>query len=87
MPLSLFRILYSQTAYSPFSFCKLLICSATFVIFLGLTPPSFPFQFRTAQVGVSMSKECNTCDFSGLISQKCLFLALSQHLSPALVPG
>lgn len=47
-----------------FSFCELLIYSPTFVFFVGLTPPSFPFQFRTAQVGVSMSKECNTCVFS-----------------------
>lgn len=29
--------------------------------FVGLTPPSFPFQFRTAQVGLSMLKECNKC--------------------------
>lgn len=41
----------------------LFIFLPTFVFFVGLTPPSFPFQFRTAQVGVSMSKECNTCVF------------------------
>lgn len=52
-----------KSAHTPFSFCELLIYFPTFVFFVGLTLISFPFQFRTAQVGVSMSKECNTCVF------------------------
>lgn len=65
------------------------IYSPTFVFLLVSHLHFFPFQFRTAQVGVSMSKECNTCVeiLQESVVSEMSDLAPSQHLSPTSVSG
>lgn len=93
MPLSFFLILNLQAerkvyekvthfSLQSFSLTMSYLVSDIFH-FVGLTPPTFPFQFRTAQVGVSMLKECNTCVCVILHEAVVCCVKMSDFLSPS----